>query len=157
MGTYNSGTNEFARVKECVRIGVIRRLDGPLVNDIELETLHREIRTLANDLLANQPAHGVSGSEQQRLLNEVSDEICAAGIRGLSESLWDQPSDLQYRVFRAAIPTLFGALVAVGICPLDLRFSVFTTALVSCLTLTVFTALLLLCRDSSIRPTTRRN
>ena len=146
---------EFARVKECVRIGVIRRLDGPLVNDIDYETLHRNVRILAKELLTNQHSHEFPDSDQHRLLDEVSDEICAAGIRGLSESLWDQPSDLQYRVFRAAIPTLFAVTVAVWFLPFDSRFSMFTAASFSCITLAVFIVLLLRCPDSSIRLATR--
>ena len=156
MVTNISESTEFARVKECVRIGVIRRLDGPLINDIDSEALHREVRILAELLLATQHSHGFPDSDQQRLLNEVSDEICAVGIHGLSESLWDRPSDLQYRVFRAALPTLFAVMVAVWFLPFDSRFSMLTVALFSCLTLTVFTTLLLRCPDSSIRLATRR-
>ena len=156
MESCASETNEFARVKECVRVGVIRRLDGPCVKEIEFATLHREVRLVAKDLLGNQHAQKISASEQQRLLDEVSDEICAAGIHGLSESLWDQPSDLKYRVFAAAATTLFLAMAAVWLIPFDSQLSMVTTALASCLTLTVFIAVLLLWPDSSIRLTTRR-
>ena len=153
METYSSETNEFFRVKECVRINLIRRLDSRRIHvlELDLETLHREVCLMAERLLEDQHTHDLPPAEQRRLIDEVADEISAAGISGLSESLWEQPSDLQFRVTKAAIPVLLLSFAAVWFCPRDLTFSLLATALVSLLTLTVFTALILLIPDSSIR------
>ena len=151
MKTCISGTSEFDRVKECVRVGVIRRLDGPSVQDIELETLRREVRVMAKMLFEDQHAHDISNAEQQRLVDEVADEICAAGISGLSESLWEEPTDLPYRVAAAATLILLAFIPAGLFLPPGLMFSVLGTALISFLTLALFIALILRLPDRSIR------
>ena len=120
METSISKPTEFARLKECVRIGVIRRLDGPQIRNIESQTLRREVRVLAEALLEDQRPINIPHGEQQQLFDEVADEICVAGIQGLSESLWDQSTDLPYRVIRSAIPVALILFTAVWFYPVDL-------------------------------------
>ena len=124
MDTCISDTKDFSRVKECVRITVIRRLDRRRICNAELATIHREVRAAAKSFLADQYEHDIPRAEQQRLLDEVADEICTAGTRGLSESLWEQPTDLLYWVAAGALMTLLAIILIVWFCPLDFTFAV---------------------------------